>query len=226
MFAGRLANLLRRQRLFLAAVLVAALAGSVLWDAFGPGDYIAEAEILVAAKIPSQSQLGQYDVELSRASTTDFLVDDLGRVVEGNAFAGLVAERFQELTGASLAAETLMNAVSTDRSHRGLKLILRWPDKQALEQLIGLAATALAEDAGRFYPSIHEVADLSIINLSQTPRRPSVLVAAFDVTLKVIAAAVVALAIGVWWDIGRGRLYSEDVEELLGVKLLGRVGRS
>ena len=141
--AGRLGNMLLRARAFVAVVIVAALAGSIAWNVWGPGVYVAGAEVLVAAKIPAGSQSGQYDVEFSRASASDFIVDDLGRIVEGNAFAGLVAQRYQERHGALIEVDELAEALTSDRSHRGLKLVLRWRDSSQAARLIDLAATAL-----------------------------------------------------------------------------------
>lgn len=223
MYAGRLANVLRRQWQFITAVLCATLLGAIAWNIWGPGIYMAQAEVLVAAKIPAGAQLGQYDVEFSRASTSDFIVDDLSRVVEGNAFAGLVAAKFLEATGRPVSKDELTRAFSSDRTHRGLKLILRWRDSGQAALLIGLAAKALTEESSRFYPTLPEVADLAIIHLASSATRPGILVSAFDVILKLAVAAFFALAIVVWWDRARGRLYSEDVEDLLGLKVLAKI---
>ncbi len=221
--AGRLGNMLLRARAFVAVVIVAALAGSIAWNVWGPGIYVAGAEVLVAAKIPAGSQSGQYDVEFSRASASDFIVDDLGRIVEGNAFAGLVAQRYQERHGELIEVDELAEALTSDRSHRGLKLVLRWRDSSQAARLIDLAATALTDEAELFYPTIHEVADLAIIDLAASAKRPGLLAAAFDIALKLAVAVIAVAALVIWWDVARGRLYSEDVEELLGVKLLARL---
>ena len=215
--------MLLRARALVAVVIVAALAGSIAWNVWGPGVYVAGAEVLVAAKIPTGSQSGQYDVEFSRASTSDFIVDDLSRIVEGNAFAGLVAQRYQERHGAIIDVDQLAEALASDRSHRGLKLVLRWRDQSQAGQLIDLAATALADEAELFYPTIQEVADLAIIDLASSARRPGVLAAAFDIALKLAVAVIAVAALVIWWDVARGRLYSEDVEDLLGMKLLVRL---
>ncbi len=223
MQAGRLGNILRRAGTLVAVVLLVTLAGSIAWNVWGPGIYVADAEVLVAAKIPTGSQSGQYDVEFSRASTSDFIVDDLGRVVEGNAFAGLVAERYQDRFGRPISVDELAQALASDRSHRGLKIVLRWRGQSQAAELIDLAATALAEEAELFYPTIQEVADLAIIDLASTAKRPGLLAAAFDIALKLAVAVILLLALIVWWDLARGRLYSEDAEDLLGVKLLARL---
>lgn len=220
MYAGRLANLLWRQRQLIVAVLAATLAGSIAWNLWGPGIYLARAEVLVAAKIPPGAQAGQYDVEFSRASTTDFIVDDLSRVVEGNVFAGVVAARYHDQTGRAVAPDSLASGFTSDRTHRGLRLILRWRDAEQAATLIDVAAKALANDSEQFYPSLPEVANVKIIDLSASATRPGILAAAFDVLLKEAVAAVAVAAIAIWWDLGRGRLYSEDVEELLGLKVL------
>ncbi len=223
MHARRLGNMLRRDWLVIVVVLAATLAGSLAWNIWGPGNYIAEAEVLVAAKIPSGAGAGQYDVELSRASTSNFIVDDLGRVVQGNAFAGLIARRYQEESGAEIDPDRLAGSLSIDRSHRGLKVILRWPDAHEAGHLIDLTATALAEDSRLFYPTIDEVADIAIIDLSSAPRRPGMLAATFDIALKLASAAILIVAVIVWRDYFRGRLYSEDVDDLLGIKVLARI---
>ncbi len=215
--------MLLRARALVAVVIVAALAGSIAWNAWGPGVYVAGAEVLVAAKIPAGSQSGQYNVEFSRASTSDFIVDDLGRIVDGNAFAGLVAQRYQERYGALIDVDALAGALTSDRSHRGLKLVLRWRDRSQAAQLIDLAATALADEAELFYPTIQEVADLTIIDLAASASRPGILAVTFDIILKLAVAVIAVTALVVWWDAARGRLYSEDVEELLGIKLLARL---
>ncbi len=102
-------------------------------------------------------------------------------------------------------------------------MILRWPDAEQAGRLIVLTATALAEDSGLFYPTIDEVADIAIIDLSSAPRRPGLLAATFDIALKLAAAAILIVALIVWWDYFRGRLYSEDVDVLLGITVLARI---
>lgn len=215
--------MLLRARKLIAVVLVITLAGSIAWNTWGPAMYVAEAEVLIAPKIPMGAQSGQYDVEFSRASTSDFIVDDLSRVVEGNAFTSLVAQEHLEQFGSPINAARLDQSISSDRSHRGLKLLLRWSDKSEAIQLINVAATTLTTNAKLFYPTIHEVADLAIIDLSSTAKRPGLLADTFDIILKLCVAAIVLLALIVWSDFAQDRLYREDAEQLLGIKILGRL---
>ena len=223
MQAARLSNMLLRARKLIAVVLVITLSGSIAWNTWGPAMYVTEAEVLIAPRIPMGAQSGQYDVEFSRASTSDFIVDDLSRVVEGNAFASLVAQEYLEQFGSPINATRLDQSISSDRSHRGLKLLLRWSDESEAVQLIGVAATTLTTDAKLFYPTIHEVADLAIIDLASTAKRPGVLADTFDIILKLCVAAIVLLALIVWSDLVQDRLYREDAEQLLGIKILGRL---
>ena len=82
--AERLGNMLRRGWLFLVLVAAATLVGTLIVDAGRSHPQPARVEVLVAARMAGGEQ---YDVEVSRATASNFIVDDLGRIVRGSEFA-------------------------------------------------------------------------------------------------------------------------------------------
>ncbi len=215
--AERLGNVLRRGWLFLALVAVATLVGSLIADAARPDSQPARMEVLVAARMTGG---GQYDVEVSRATASDFIVDDLGRIVRGTEFAALVAGRYFRNGGAEIAPGEVAAALATDRTHRGLELRMTTTDAAKSVDLARAAADVLADEIDVLYPTIYEVATLSLIDLAPVPASGSDLV--LDVAIRETAAIVIAAVLVVLWDVNRRRLYAEDVEEILGLPVLAR----
>ena len=161
--AERLGNVLRRGWLFLALVAVATLVGSLIADAARPDSQPARMEVLVAARMTGG---GQYDVEVSRATASDFIVDDLGRIVRGTEFAALVAGRYFRNGGAEIAPGEVAAALATDRTHRGLELRMTTTVAAKSVDLARAAADVLADEIDVLYPTIYEVATLSLIDLA------------------------------------------------------------
>ncbi len=215
--AERLGNVFRRGWAFLALVAVATLIGSLIADAARPETQPARVEVLVAARMAGD---GQYDVEVSRATASDFIVDDLGRIVRGTAFADLVAARFSRDNDSEMTSGEVAAALATDRTHRGLELRMTTPDAVRSVALAQAAADVLAEEIAVLYPTIYEVASLSLIDLAPVPGSSSDLV--LDVAIREIAAIVIAAVLVVVWDVGRRRLYAEDVEDILDLPVLAR----
>ena len=215
--AERLGNVLRRSWPFLALVVVATLVGSLIADAARPQTQPARMEVLVAARMASG---GQYDVEVSRATASDFIVDDLGRIVRGSEFAALVAGRYSRNTTLEIAPGAVAAALATDRTHRGLELRMTTVDAATSVALAQAAADVLASEVDVLYPTIYEVASLSLIDLGPVPGSSSDLM--LDVIIRETGAIVTAVVLAVLWDIGRRRLYVEDVEEMLDLPVLAR----
>lgn len=217
MLAERLGNVFRRGWAFLALVAVATLVGSLIADAARPETQPARMEVLVAARMAGD---GQYDIEVSRATASDFIVDDLGRIVRGTEFAGLVAARYSRDNESEITPGEVAAALATDRTHRGLELRMTTPDAARSIALARAAADVLAEEIDVLYPTIYEVASLSLIDLAPVPGSSSDLV--LDVAIREIAAIVIAAVLVVFWDVGRRRLYAEDVEDILDLPVLAR----
>ena len=215
--AERLGNVFRRGWAFLALVAIATLVGSLIADAARSETQPARMEVLVAARMAGD---GQYDIEVSRATASDFIVDDLGRIVRGTEFAGLVAARYSRDSGSEITPGEVAAALATDRTHRGLELRMTTPDAAKSVALAQAAADALAEEIDVLFPTIYEVASLTLIDLAPVPGSSSDLV--LDVTIREIAAIVIAAVLLVFWDVGRRRLYAEDVEDILDLPVLAR----
>jgi capsular polysaccharide biosynthesis protein len=111
-------------------------------------------------------------------------------------------------------------ALATDRTHRGLELRMTTPDAAKSVALAQAAADVLAEEIDVLFPTIYEVASLTLIDLAPVPGSSSDLV--LDVTIREIAAIVIAAVLLVFWDVGRRRLYAEDVEDILDLPVLAR----
>ncbi len=215
--AERLGNVFRRGWAFLALVAVATLVGSLIADAARPETQPARMEVLVAARMAGD---GQYDIEVSRATASDFIVDDLGRIVRGTEFAGLVAACYSRDNESEITPGEVAAALATDRTHRGLELRMTTPDAARSVALARAAADVLAEEIDVLYPTIYEVASLSLIDLAPVPGSSSDLV--LDMAIREIAAIVIAAVLVVFWDVGRRRLYAEDVEDILDLPVLAR----
>ncbi len=215
--AERLGNVFRRGWAFLALVAVATLVGTLIADAARTETQPARMEVLVAARMTGD---GQYDVEVSRATASDFIVDDLGRIVRGTEFAGLVAARYSRNNGSEITPGEVAAALSTDRTHRGLELRMTTADAARSVALAQAAADVLAEEIDVLFPTIYDVASLSLIDLAPVPGSSSDLV--LDVTIREIAAIVIAAVLLVFWDVGRRRLYAEDVKDILELPVLAR----
>ena len=211
--AERLGNVFRRGWAFLALVAIATLVGTLIADAARPETQPARMEVLVAARMAGN---GQYDVEVSRATASDFIVDDLGRIVRGTEFAG----RYSRDNGSEITPGEVAAALATDRTHRGLELRMTTPNAAKSVALAQAAADVLAEEIDVLFPTIYEVASLTLIDLAPVPGSSSDLV--LDVTIREIAAIVIAAVLLVFWDVGRPRLYAEDVEDILDLPVLAR----
>jgi hypothetical protein len=163
---------------------------------------------------------GQYDVELSRATASDFIVDDLGLVVRGSEFAALVAARFSDDNKVDLAPHVVAAALTADRTHRGLELKVTAADAETSIALAMAAADVLASEVDGLYPTIYDVASLSLIDLALIPDSYSEEILALIV--REIGAFVIAVVVLVLWDVFRRRLYAEDVGDILGLPILAR----
>lgn len=215
--AERFGNILWRGRIFLVMVVVATMAGSLFIEGFRSNAQQARMEVLVAAHMVGE---GQYDVELSRATASDFIVDDLGLVVRGSEFAALVAARFSADHKVDLAPHVVAAALTADRTHRGLELKLTAADAETSIALAVAAADVLASEINVLYPTIYEVASLSLIDLALIPDSYSEEILALIV--REIGAFVIAVMVLVLWDAFRRRLYAEDVGEILNLPILAR----
>ena len=196
---------------------VATMAGSLFIEGFRSNAQQARMEVLVAAHMVGE---GQYDVELSRATASDFIVDDLGLVVRGSEFAALVAARFSADHKVDLAPHVVAAALTADRTHRGLELKLTAADAETSIALAVAAADVLASEINVLYPTIYEVASLSLIDLALIPDSYSEEILALIV--REIGAFVIAVMVLVLWDAFRRRLYAEDVGEILNLPILAR----
>ena len=162
----------------------------------------------------------QYDVEVSRATASNFIVDDLGRIVRGSEFAKLVAARYAFNGNGEIAPGEVAGALAADRTHRGLELRMTTSDAVKSVALAQAAADALAGDLNALYPTIYDVATLTLIDLVPVSAPAGDLV--LDLAIRELAALVLGVVAMVFWDVGRRRLYAEDVAEGLDLPVLAR----
>ena len=183
--------------------------------------YLGRAEVLVAAKIPTQVE-SKYDVEVSRTTAADFIVDDLQLIARGSEFAGLTAERLKEDKLEVVNTGSLVGMIHGRRAHRGLSLIVRHSDPQEALAISYAAARVKSEDIESLFPTIYRLASVKLIDLTVVPDNTKRLNEIMNLVIRFIGALGVSAGVAIFWDIWRDRLYADDVENELGLRLLAK----
>ncbi len=132
----------------------------------------------------------------------------------------LVAARYALNEGLEIAPGEVAGALATDRTHRGLELRMATDNAAKSIALAQAGADALAGDLEGLFPTIYDVATLTLIDLAPVPAPAGDLV--LDVALREVAAVVIAVMLVIFWDVGRRRLFAEDVPDVLDLPVLAR----
>jgi len=221
MSTERVGRILGRWWWFIRAVTIATLVGSLLWQAFGPVNYEAEAELLLVLELPPDSEDRQFGIENSRAQASTVVIDDLVRLARGRSFLREVAEAAAE-EGVAVDLEVLASTIDVFPLARGLRLELSWEDR-SVQTIIDAAAKLLVEDQTRLYPSLSELGTLRLIDKTDEAARPRlvfVILNAALATLAALLAAVFVVLVVDWW---LNRLFADDVPDLLDTTVIGTV---
>ena len=222
MSATRIGRILARWWAFIAAVVIAALAGTILWSAFGPVTFRSEAELLLVVTLPPDTLDRQYGIESSRAQASAVIIEDLARLAGGR-------ELLREATaaagpiGQSVNIDDLAETIEVFPLARGLRIELAWPDGSQAQAIVDAMADLILKNQLTYYPSLDEVGQLHLVDKTERAIRPAFVLVVLDVLLKTFVAAFAAVAIALLIDWRANRLFAEDVPELLGMHVVGHV---
>ena len=221
MSTERVGRILGRWWWFIGAVTIATLAGSLLWQTFGPVNYEAEAELLLVLELPPDSEDRQFGIENSRAQASTVVIDDLVRLARGRSFLREVAEAAAE-EGVAVDLEVLASTIDVFPLARGLRLELSWEDR-SVQTIIDAAAKLLVENQTRLYPSLSELGTLQLIDKTDEAARPRLAFVILNVALATLAAFLAAVFVVLMVDWRLNRLFADDVPDLLDTTVIGTV---
>ena len=216
----RFGRVLARWWAFIAGVTVAALVASILWQAFGPVPWRAEAELLLVLNLPADSEDRQFGIEASRAQASAVVIEDLVRLTLGRELLreahATVAEE-----GHAMNFRALADTIEIFMLARGLRIELDWPDRAAGQALVDSVVALLLAEQTRFYPALPEIGTLRLVDRTDEAMRPPVAIVALDVIVKTVVALFLAVIVALLFDWRANRLHAEDVPELLEMPIIG-----
>ncbi len=221
MSAERVGRILGRWWWFIAAVTVATLVGSLFWQAYGPVNYEAEAELLLVLELPPDSEDRQFGIENSRAQASSVVIEDLVRLARGRSLLREVVEAVAE-DGVAVDLEVLARTIDVFPLARGLRIELSWGDRHA-QTIIDAAVELLVEDQTRLYPSLSELGTLRLIDKTDEASRPRLVLVVLNAALATLTAVLAAVLIVLVVDWRVNRLFADDVPDLLDTTVIGTV---
>ena len=217
----RVGRILGRWWWFISAVTVATLAASLLWQAFGPVNYEAEAELLLVLELPPDSEDRQFGIENSRAQASSVVIEDLVRLARGRSLLREVVEAVAE-EGVGVDLEVLASTIDVFPLARGLRLELSWEDRSA-QTIIDAAVKLLVEEQTRLYPSLSELGTLRLIDKTDEAARPRLVLVILNAGLATLAGLLAAVFAVLVVDWRVNRLFADDVADLLDTSVIGTV---
>ena len=222
MSAARVGFILTRWWLFVAAVTLATLVGTILWQAFGPVAFRSEAEMLLVLELPPDSEDRQFGIENSRAQASGVIIEDLVRLTRGRellreAVAALADE------GHMVDLETLFKTLDVFPLARGLRIELDWADRVVGQAIVDTMVRLLQDNQTTYYPALPEIGHLQLIDKTDEAIRPSFVLVVLDVALKTMVAMFLAVIVALVVDWRTNRLHAADVRELLEMPVMGSV---
>ena len=217
----RVGRILGRWWCVISAVTVATLAASLLWQAFGPVNYEAEAELLLVLELPPDSEDRQFGIENSRAQASSVVIEDLVRLARGRSLLREVVEAVAE-EGVAVDLEVLASTIDVFPLARGLRLELSWEDRSA-QTIIDAAVKLLVEEQSRLYPSLSELGTLRLIDKTDEAARPRLVLVILNAGLATLAGLLAAVFAVLVVDWRVNRLFADDVADLLDTSVIGTV---
>ena len=221
MSTERVGRILGRWWWFISAVTIATLAASLLWQAFGPVNYEAEAELLLVLELPPDSEDRQFGIENSRAQASSVVIEDLVRLARGRSLLREVVEAVAE-EGVAVDLEVLAGTIDVFPLARGLRLELSWEDRSA-QTIIDAAVKLLVEEQRRLYPSLSELGTLRLIDKTDEAARPRLVLVILNAGLATLAGLLAAVFAVLVVDWRVNRLFADDVADLLDTSVIGTV---
>ncbi len=221
MSTERVGRILGRWWWFISAVTIATLAASLLWQAFGPVNYEAEAELLLVLELPPDSEDRQFGIENSRAQASSVVIEDLVRLARGRSLLREVVEAVAE-EGVAVDLEVLAGTIDVFPLARGLRLELSWEDRSA-QTIIDAAVKLLVEEQTRLYPSLSELGTLRLIDKTDEAARPRLVLVILNAGLATLAGLLAAVFAVLVVDWRVNRLFADDVADLLDTSVIGTV---
>ncbi len=222
MSAARVGRILARWWLFIAAVTLATLVGTIVWQAFGPVAYRSEAEMLLVLDLPPDSEDRQFGIENSRAQASGVVIEDLVRLTRGRE---LLREAIVALAedGHMVDLETLFKTLDVFPLARGLRIELDWGDRLAGQAIVDTMVRLLQDNQTTYYPALSEIGHLQLIDKTDEAIRPGFALVVLDVALKTLVALFLAVIVALVVDWRTNRLHAADVRELLEMPVIGSV---
>ncbi len=222
MSAARVGRILTCWWLFVAAVTLATLVGTILWQAFGPVAFRSEAEMLLVLELPPDSEDRQFGIENSRAQASGVIIEDLVRLTRGRellreAIAALADE------GHMVDLETLFKTLDVFPLARGLRIELDWADRVVGQAIVDTMVRLLQDNQTTYYPALPEIGHLRLIDKTDEAIRPGLVLVVLDVVLKTMVALFLAVIVALVVDWRTNRLHAADVRELLEMPVMGSV---
>lgn len=189
--------------------------------------YIASSRLTVT-RAPEQVDIEDFrynDYYLFLSS--EFLVDDLVEVVQGNVFAQDVGERLQEEFGVEIDPGVIQASFTSDRSHRILSVDVSHEDEEDALMIAQAATRQLSENATKYFGFEGEDRE-ALVEPIQFPESASPDVTQDQIfwVLQIAVALFGGLLIAVFLEYIDDRIYSAEMaERSLDLDVLGEVPR-
>lgn len=222
MSSARFGRIVLRWWIFIVSVTVATSLGAAIWQLTGPVGLRAEAELLLSLNLPKGSETLQFGIESSRANASGVVIEDLARLASGREFLRTAHSELID-AGHTMNFRGMFEAIHVYPLARGLRIELDWGNGPAAQALIDNIVTLLINNQSSYYPTLEQIGTLRLIDKTLVAERPPIALAALDVVLKASVALILAITLALIVDWRLNRLHGEDVPDLLGVPVIGRL---
>lgn len=208
-----LALLRKHIKLVIALPIVCALVAAAYCWGFMPNEYTADVSIYALTKNTGQTTT-EDGVSYSDLQSSQLLANDFAELAKN--------DQVRAETAAALGMESLSGydiSVTSSTTTRILKVEVTGEDPE----YAALIANKLATEVGDTAVRVMGIEAVNVVNAAQTPTQPSGPRRALYTLVALLAGLFAAIAIVVLRDMLNTTVRSaEDVEELLGVPVVGR----
>lgn len=214
-------SILARRWWLIALITAIAFVASGLMLALGPRSYSAELRLTISVKPePRQGEYYTYDRYYTWL-TAEYLVDDLGEVLQSDAFARDVSARL----GNAIPANSIKRVLTTEKTHRILTLTVTTGDPVQTQQIADAIRATLEERAPDYFIQLDsESAMLRVIDDPEVEQEMGPARVALELVLRTLVAllAGVGLAFLLHYLDPSVRSASE-IERLTGLPVLAEI---
>lgn len=207
-----LLHLLRKHLILVVALPIAcAVAMAVVAYGFMSNVYTAETSMYVL----SQSGEDSSSTLQSNLSASQMIANDVAALIESSRVTGATADDLglDGLDGYDIS-------VSSETTSRVITLSVEGPDPQEAADI----ANAMAANVSEVAREVMNVQSVNVVDEASAPDQPSGPSRTMYVAVAFLAGLFVAIAIVVLLDMLNTKVRSaEDVEELLGIPVIGRI---